>query len=299
MIRRTLLAVAVAANVATPPPPRTFASPEAAVRALQEAVQASNLDEMIAIFGPDGQDLAQSSDAAAGRANREVFIAAMAEGWHLVEAGANRRTLIIGNEEWPFPVPIIKRGSTWRFDTAAGKEEVIARRIGRNELAAISTSRAYVAAQRRYASEPHDGKPAGLYATTFNSAPGMQNGLYWPATHGQKRSPFGDLVAAAADDRDRTTGRTQGTPFQGYFFRIVTTQGPAAPGGAKSYVVDGNLSGGFALVAWPAEYDVTGVMTFIVNQDGIVRQKDLGPDTAARATAIIAYDPDRSWVEVR
>jgi hypothetical protein len=265
------------------------------VRALLDAVKSSNLDAVIAIFGPDGQDLASSSDPATGRANREVFIAAMGEGWHLVSHGATRRTLVLGNESWPFPVPIVKRGTTWVFDTAAGKEEVIARRIGSNELAAIATCHSYVVAQRRYAGDAHDGRPAGLYAASFASASGTHSGLYWPAKRGEKPSPLGDLVAdAAADGKTRVPG----TPFQGYYFRILTAQGTHASGGTKSFLADGRLSGGFALVAWPSQYDVTGVMTFVVNQDGRVWQKDLGTDTASLAAAIMAYDPDSSWTEV-
>lgn len=276
----------------------TFATPEAAVKALQDAVSSGKLDAVIAIFGTDGQALADASDPETGKRNREVFLAAIAEKWHLVNAGTNRKTLVIGNEDWPFPVPLVKKGTSWQFDTAAGKEEVLARRIGNNEIAAIDTCRAYVAAQRRYARDAHDGKPAGLYATAFSSTPGRQDGLFWPTTHGQKPSPLGDLVAKAAADR-ADSSRTPGSPFQGYYFRILTAQGAHATGGAKSYVVDGNLSGGFALVAWPAQYDATGVMTFIVNQDGIVRQKDLGPATATSAAKIAAYDPDPSWHVVR
>ena len=300
MTTRVLWVCLLAVHVAAPPvAPRTFSSPEAAVQALIEAVQASNLDEVVTIFGADGRELAEASDPATGRTNREVFVAAVGEGWHLVSDSATRRTLVIGNEEWPFPVPVVQHGATWQFDTAAGKEEIIDRRIGRNELAAIAASRAYVAAQRRYASESHDGHAAGAYAKTFTSAPGTQSGLYWPASHGEKRSPLGDLIASAADDPARASGQGSGTPFQGYYFRILTAQGAHAPGGAKSYVAGSTLTGGFALVAWPARYDVTGVMTFIVNQDGIVRQKDLGPQTPSRAAAITAYDPDSSWTAVR
>jgi hypothetical protein len=298
MMRRFVVTcLAAAAIAAAPATPRTFASPDAAVRALHDAVKASNVDEVFAIFGQDGQTLASASDPATARVNREVFIAAMAEGWHLVKAGETRRTLVIGNENWPFPVPIVKSGTTWRFDTKAGKEEVLARRIGRNEIATIETCRAYVSAQRRYAADAHDGKPSGLYAMMFTSAPGKHNGLYWPTTRGEKRSPLGDLVAAATGDAEGN--RATGTPFQGYYFRILTAQGAHAGGGAKSYVVNGELAGGFALIAWPAQYDATGVMTFIVNQDGIIRQKDLGTDTATRAAAIAAYDPDATWHEAR
>jgi hypothetical protein len=252
------------------------------------------------IFGPDAQELVDSSDPVTARRIREVFIAAVGEGWRVVDQDAGHKTLEVGNEAWPFPVPLVKTGSTWRFDTAAGKEEVIARRIGRNELAAIATCRTYVAAQRDYARDGHDGKPAGSYATAFNSDPGRQNGLYWPAERGQPRSPLGDLVAQAAEGgQDLASRRAQKQPFHGYYFKILTAQGARAAGGARSYVVNGNLSGGFALVAWPAQYDATGIMTFVVNQDGVVRQKDLGPTSDATAKAMTAYNPDGSWREVR
>jgi hypothetical protein len=276
------------------PTQRTFATPEEGIRALIDAAKASNLEDLLAIFGPEGQELVGSSDAATARQNREVFMVAAAEGWRLVDQGANRKDLIVGNEGWPFPVPLVREGNTWRFDTAAGKEEVLARRIGRNELAAIGTCRTYVTAQRRYAQDGHDGKPTGLFATAFHSDPGKQNGLYWSAVRGQPRSPLGDLVAQASEE-GRTLGtKTERAPFHGYYFKILSAQGAAAPGGAKSYIVNGQMSGGFALVTWPAQYDVTGIMTFIVNQDGIVYEKDLGTQTAT-AAAMTRYNPDASW----
>lgn len=278
---------------------RTFASPEDAVKALVESLKAGNLDQLLTIFGQEGKELIASSDPATARLNRQVFTVAAGEQWHLEDAGPNRKTLVIGNEEWPFPVPLVKEASGWRFDTAAGKEEVVARRIGRNELAAIGTIRAYVTAQRRYAQQGHDGKPAGMYATKFQSDPGKENGLYWPTAKGQRRSPLGDLVAQAAEEGRPVGGREQPSPFHGYYFKILTAQGAAASGGARSYVVKGDMSGGFALLAWPAQYDVTGVMTFLVNQDGIVREKDLGPGTDAAARKMTAYNPDSSWQSVR
>jgi hypothetical protein len=193
-------------------------------------------------------------------------------------------------------VPLVREEPAgWRFDTAAGKEEIIDRRIGRNELAAIRLCRTYVDAQRRYAQKGHDGKPAGLYARTFRSDPGKQNGLYWPAAHGQQRSPLGDLIAEAAEERSRGANARPPTPLHGYYFRILTGQGASAPGGAKDYVVNGEMTGGFALVAWPARYDSTGVMTFVVNQDGVVRETDLGAGTEAAAKRLTLYDPDTSW----
>jgi Protein of unknown function (DUF2950) len=279
---------------------RTFPTPEDAVRALTAAVKAENLREVVAIFGPEGQTLIDSSDATTARRNRQVFAAAVAERWRLEEQSPSRRVLVIGNEDWPFPVPLVNDAGGWRFDTAGGKEEVIARRIGRNELGAILSCRAYVVAQRLYAERGHDGRPAGVYAASFWSDAGRENGLYWPAKHGQKRSPLGDLLAQAAAERTSAGAqRPQRTPFNGYYFKILTGQGPAAPGGAKDYVVNGAMSGGFALVSWPAQYDATGVMTFTVNQDGTVREKDLGRGTDAAVEAMRLFNPDDSWATVQ
>jgi hypothetical protein len=282
------------------PAQRTFETPEAAAQALIATVKAGNMPELLAIFGPDSQDLVSSSDPATGQRNREVFTIAAAEKWRLEDEGANAKTLVIGKEDWPFPIPLLRDTAGWRFDTASGKEEVLARRIGRNELAVIQICHAYVAAQRLYAQHPRDGKPTGLYAASFRSDPGRQNGLYWPTARGEKRSPLGDLVARAAEGGRRVdTGGEKPQAFRGYYFKILTSQGPSAAGGAKDYVVGGAMSGGFALVAWPAEYDVTGIMTFIVNQDGVVHEKDLGPETDKSARMISAYDPDSSWTAVR
>jgi len=279
---------------------RTFASPEDAVKTLVGTVNKGDVDALLAIFGPDGRELLASSDPGTARMNRQVFSVAAAEQWHLTDAGTNRKTLAIGNEDWPFPVPLVKDAGGWRFDTAAGKEEVIARRIGANELAAIDTVRAYVTAQRRYAAQGHDGNQPGAYAKKFKSDPGKEVGLYWPATRGQKRSPLGDLVAQAAEEGRQVGGdRSQPSPFHGYYFKILSAQGSAASGGAKPYDVKGRMSGGFALVAWPAQYDATGITTFIVNQDGIVRQKDLGPGSDAAARKMSAYNPDGSWRPVQ
>ena len=303
-MRRLLIAtvtcaclVAITACGGTEPPTgRTFATPEEAVAELRRAVDAGQLDDLRAVFGPDAQALVDSSDAVTARRNREVFTVAMREGWRLEDAGTSRKTLVIGHEEWPFPIPLVSDGERWRFDTAAGKEEILARRIGRNELAVIRLCQTYVAAQRVYARRGHDGRPPGLFAAKFRSDPGKHNGLYWPAAAGATPSPLGDLVARATEEgtMSREAG-PQPSPFHGYYFRILTAQGPSATAGAMDYLVDGALSRGFAMIAWPAQYDVTGVMTFIVNHEGVVRQKDLGPGTDATARAIRAYDPDPSW----
>ena len=279
---------------------RTFATPEDAVRALIKAAKAGSLEDVVAIFGPDGQELVDSSDPATARRNRDVFTVAAAEAWRLADQDGGRKVLVVGNEGWPFPVPLIKVDSGWRFDTAAGKEEVLDRRIGRNELMVIRICRTYVVAQQLYAEKGHDGQPAGLYARTFRSDSGRQNGLFWPAARGQKRSPLGDLVAsAAAEGRPLGKDGPQPSPFHGYYFKILTAQGPSAAGGAKDFVSDGRMSGGFALVAWPAQYDSTGVMTFVVNRDGIVREKDLGAGSDAQARAMTLYDPDASWTAIQ
>jgi hypothetical protein len=275
---------------------RTFGTPEEAAKTLVETVRNGDVDALLAIFGPEGKDLLESSDRATARMNQQVFTIAAAERWYLEDAAPNRKTLVIGNEEWPFPVPLVKDAAAWRFDTAAGKEEILARRIGRNELDTIATLRAYVTAQQRYAAQARDGKPSGIYATKLASDPGKQNGLYWPTTKGQPRSPLGELVAQAAEEgRAIDNASAQPAPFHGYLFKILTAQGPAASGGARSYIVKGEMSGGFAMVAWPAQYDATGVMTFIVGSDGSIRQKDLGPGTDAAARKITAYNPDSSW----
>ena len=276
-----LAALVSCTRPAPTPTARTFDTPESAVRALVEAAKAKNLEDVVTIFGPEGRDLVDSSDPATARRNRQVFAVAVAERWQLVDQKNGSKVLVIGNEAWPFPIPLVKGASGWGFDTAAGKEEILDRRIGRNELAVIRISRTYVGAQRLYASRGHDGLPAGRYARTFASEPGRQNGLYWPARRGEKRSPLGDLVAHAAEEGRALgkDGKEAPPPFHGYYFKILTGQGPAAAGGAKSYLADEKMSGGFALVAWPAQYDATGIMTFIVNQDGVVHQSDLGADT--------------------
>jgi hypothetical protein len=290
------LSSAAAADVRQP----TFATPEAAVAALINAAKAARPEDLLAIFGPEGRDLVDVSDPATGRRNREVFVVAVAEAWRLVDQGPTRKVLVVGHEGWPFPVPLVREGNVWRFDSAAGREEILARRIGRNELAAIRICRTYVAAQKEYASRGHDGKPSGIYAQKFRSGQGRQDGLYWPVTRGQPHSPLGDLVAEAAQEGRPLDGdRQEPSPFYGYYFKILTGQGSHAAGGAKDYVANGEMSGGFALVAWPAQYDATGVMTFVVNQDGIVHESDLGSATGSRAQGMTRYDPDSSWRPVQ
>jgi hypothetical protein len=276
--------------------PQTFSTPEEAVHALIDTVRAGDLDALVALFGPEGQELVDTSDAATGRRNREVFLAAIAEGWRLADLAPDRRELVLGNEAWPFPTPLVRTDAGWAFDAAAGREEIVNRRIGRNELAVIRILNDYVAAQRAYALTGHDAKPAGLYARRFGSTPGTQDGLYWPAQRGEPRSPLGVLIAKAAEEGYRReqddTGRS---PFHGYYFRILEGQGKAAKHGALDYVVDGGMSRGFGLVAWPVHYGASGIMTFIVNQEGVPHEKDLGAETASLVDAITRYDPDPTW----
>jgi hypothetical protein len=281
------------------PPDRTFATPEDAVRSLISAVATERVADIVEMFGPEGNALVETSDPASARRGREIFLAAAAEGWHLADREGGGKTLIVGNEAWPFPAPLIRERTGWRFDTAAGREEIIARRIGRNELSAIDACETYVRAQHLYAREAHDGRPSGVYAAVFRSDRGKENGLYWPAARGARRSPLGDLFADADPRLIANEQRDRPVPFHGYYFRILTAQGASAPGGVKDYIANDEMTGGFALVAWPAQYDVTGVMTFIVRSDGVVRQKDLGAGTDATARAMSVYDPDTSWTSAR
>jgi hypothetical protein len=279
--------------------PRVFATPDEAVRVLIDVARKNDLDGLTALFGAAGQDLIDTSDEATGRRNRQVFVAAVKEGWHLHDAGRDRKELVIGNESWPFPVPLVKGSGGWSFDAAAGHEEILNRRIGRNELAVIRVLNDYVAAQRAYAAAGHDGKPAGLYARRFGSAAGKQDGLYWPARRGEPRSPLGVLVAQASGEGYHRRDGEGPSPLYGYYFRILEGQGAAAKGGAAEYVVNDEMKGGFALVAWPVHHGASGVMTFVVNQEGVPYEKDLGAETEAAARKITRYDPDSTWRAVQ
>jgi hypothetical protein len=274
-----------------------FATAEAAAAALKEALQADDLERMQAIFGREWMQLAGSGDSVADQNDRQVIALAMDQSWRWAPHGTGAQELIIGDEQWPFPVPLVKTGNAWQFDSEAGLEEVLARKIGANELGVIRICHDYVRAQKEYASQPHDGKPAGLFAQRFRSTPGHQDGLYWGPKRGEQNSPLHELVTAAvAEGYD--PNKADASPFRGYRFRILTAQGPAAPGGQKSYVVNGDMTGGFALLAWPAKYAFSGVTSFVVGPDGVVYQKDLGDDTVAQALLPAEYDPDKSWTAV-
>jgi hypothetical protein len=269
------------------------------VQALVNATEDANQQEMLAIFGDDGKDLVYSGDPVQDRASRESFLKDYRAKHRLVMQGGDAATLEVGRHDWPMPIPIVKDGSAWRFDTAAGKEELVYRRIGHNELGAIAVCRGYITAQADYAAIGHDGLPPGLYAQQLVSDPGTQNGLYWETADGVQPSPAGPFLANAGGQGYAAAGLGgQGQPYHGYLYRILKAQGPAAKGGANDYLRDGKLIGGVALVAYPAQYKVGGVMTFIIDMNGEVYQKDLGDKTPDVATTMTAYDPDGSWKPV-
>jgi hypothetical protein len=279
---------------------RTFSSPEQAVSALVAAATSGDADALRELFGPGSERVLASGDPVADRHNLEVFAVAISEGWSLRRIDGSSRELTVGPEDWPFPIPLAKDRHGWWFDIAAGEEEVLARRIGRNELAAIGTLQSYATAQRDYASVGHDGRPAGVYAQRVRSEPGRRNGLYWPASGPQEApSPLGEFAAQAEAQGYRDGSEGGARPYNGYFFRILTRQGPDAPGGRADYVVNGDMTGGFAMIAFPAEYMNSGVMTFLVGPDGIVYESDLGPGTGVDASAVTEFNPGPGWSLVR
>ena len=278
---------------------KTFKSSEEAAKSLMDAVKSNDTKQLLAIFGPAGKDLVSSGDEVADKAGREQFVKDYEEKSNLEKETDNKVALVVGNREWPFPIPIVKKGETWVFGTMAGKEELLNRRIGRNELDTIQTCLAYVDAQREYAMKDRDSDKVREYAQRFGSTKGRKDGLYWEAKEGEEQSPLGSLAAQAV--REGYKGRKPGdkpSPYHGYFYRILKAQGKNAPGGAYDYVVNGKMIGGFALVAYPAEYGASGIMTFVVNHDGVVYQKDLGKETGKVASAMTKYDPDKTWEQV-
>jgi hypothetical protein len=280
--------------------PRHFDSPSQAMDTLLEAIRSDDMPALQAIFGPDSEELLSSGDEVADREGRQRFLAAAEERTEFEEEGGERVVVSLGADDWPFPIPLVKKKDQgWYFDSDAGKEELINRRIGRDELNAISVARAYVDAQHEYAELDPSGEDIRQYAQKFLSSEGKHDGLYWPAEEDEPESPMGPLVAEAVEaGYDKKAEGDQPTPYYGYYFRILTAQGPHAPGKAKNYVEDGRMTKGFALVAYPAEYGNSGIMSFIVNQNGIVFQKDLGEDTDAIAEMMTEYDPDDSWEPV-
>lgn len=276
---------------------RLFASPDEAIKALQAATAAKDISALNEIFGPEVQELL-TGDKVQDANNAQRFATVMAQGCTPVPEGEDKITLEVGTNNWPMPIPLVKTNGQWRFDTAAGKEEIINRHIGKDELYAIGVCRAYVAAQRQYASANPEAGGGVQYAQKFKSTPGKKDGLYWPAAQNEPASPFGPLVAEAQAEGYFKHKGTGPHPFHGYYFRILTRQGQGAPGGKMNYMNHGNLTGGFALVAYPEHWDQSGIMTFIVNQDGKVYQRNFGEKTSRIAGAMKAYNPDSEWTLV-
>jgi hypothetical protein len=278
----------------------TFASPDDAVKAVLSAFAAHDKDQLQRIFGPDGDDLLDSGDAVADQQTAKRFTDAYNEKHRFEYSDDGKKaTLCIGNDDWPMPIPIVKDSASgaWSFDTDAGKDEIVNRRIGRNELDVIQVCKAICDAQQEYVQLDPDGNGIPEYAAKIVSDPGKKNGLYWPTQPGEKASPLGDLAAKATAEGYGGQPRQEGElrPYHGYFYKLITAQGPNAQGGAMDYMVNGQLIGGFAVVAWPADYGNSGIMTFITNYQGEVYQKDLGEQTDATAKAMKAFDPDPSW----
>jgi DUF2950 family protein len=290
-----------APEAAKPPTPKTtvvqpkgFPSAEEALQAFVAALRADDSKALLAILGSEGRTLISSGDPVADRQGRQTFLREYDAANRLV--ASDKATVVrIGNDDWPFPIPLVMEGGQWRFDARQGREEIIARRVGRNELYTIQTCLAYVDAQREYYSEDRNGDGILEYAQQFASSPGKRDGLYWATKPGEPPSPLGDLVVRArAEGYHRAKGGGP-TPFHGYLYRILTAQGPAARDGAYNYITRGHMIAGFAMVAFPAQYGASGVMTFLVNHDGVVFQKDLGPKTSSIAFAMKQFNPDGTW----
>jgi hypothetical protein len=280
---------------------QTFASPQEAVTALVTAAQNHDTNALHQIFGPEGRQLV-SPDAVQAAQAYALFVQRLAEKVVLLTNSDDNISLQIGAEGWPFPIPLVSQNGQWHFDTAAGKREILHRRIGMDELGAIDVCHTYVEAQREYASQDRLGDGVLAYAQFLHSDPGTHNGLFWPAEAGEDLSPLGPLIAAARGEGYQHTAKMlndQLAPYHGYYFKILTRQGKHAPGGKYNYLINGRMIAGFALVAWPAEWCNTGVMTFIVNQQGKVYQSNLGPKTAKIASKIKAFDPDDKWTVVQ
>lgn len=273
------------------PDGKAFPTADAAARALVDAAKTDNVPELIRILGPSGKDIVSTRDQVADRKNLRTFAARATQKMRLVpyHGRQNEKTLLAGNDNWPLPIPIMEVNGKWYFDTARGKKEIMARRIGSNELDAIDVARGYVEAQDDYAEMHRTAAGVPYYAQKIISSPGQQDGLYWLGEPGQVQSPIGSTIAQALAE-----GYTKGQPYRGYYFKVLTGQG-ANVGPAMSYLDNGAMTRGFALMAWPAQYGSTGVMTFLVDRSGIVYQKNLGPGTANIAAAYTAYNPDSTW----
>jgi hypothetical protein len=280
-----------------------FPSPDAAASALVAAGKADDMKTLNSILGPDADQVLSSGDPVADKKARTDFLSRYQEMHRLAYDDRGRVILYIGAENWPVPLPLVKKNGGWIFDTAAGKEELLSRRVGRNELFTINVLEDLADAQTEYASEARDGESADQFAQKILSDTGKRNGLYWETAEGQPESPIGPLIASASAEGYKAEGYKKDgggspIPFHGYYYKVLTAQGKNAPGGAKNYLVDGKMTKGFAFLAYPAEYRSSGVMTLMINQDGVIVQKDLGPDTSKLASAITEFNPDKTWQEV-
>jgi hypothetical protein len=277
-----------------------FTAPEVAVQTLLEAIQKNSTEALLAIFGADEKALVFSGDEVADRAERDRFVAMFQDSHRLEYDNPETIVLHVGSEDWPFPIPLVKADDQWVFDTAAGKEEILNRRIGRNELQAIQVLSAYVDAQREYRAMDRDGDHVHEYAQRLVSTPGTKDGLYWEAAAGEPMSPFGPLVAQAAEEgyTPHVSGEAQAAPYQGYFYKILKRQGPQAPGGEYDYMINGNMLLGFALVAYPADYGASGIMTFLVNHTDVIYEKELGECTDDIVKVMSQFNPDDTWKKV-
>jgi hypothetical protein len=274
---------------------QVFATPEEAVKALQEATQSEDHTALRTIFGPDVEDIL-SGDKVQEASELATFTKAIASECNLSKEGDDKVILNVGGENWPFPIPLVKKDGQWQFDVAAGKDEILNRRIGRDELNTIDVMQHYVDAQRDYASVDRDGNGVLKYAQKIISSAGKQDGLYWEASDEAGQSPFGPMIAKATTEGYSAKKKTEEPqPYQGYYYKVLKAQGAAAAGGKYNYVINGNMIAGFALVAWPSIYGQSGIMTFIVNQQGKVYQKNCGPETAKVAAGMSEYNPDKSW----
>ena len=275
---------------------KSYASPEEALQNLIKAARSNDTKELAAILGPSSKEIISSGDPVADKNGREHFVALYDEKVVIEGAETGKAVFSIGNEDYPFPIPLVKKGKTWRFDTRAGKEELLNRRIGRNELAVIDIMRTYVDAQREYYATDWDGDNSMEFAQKIGSTPGKKDGLYWAAKEGEKLSPLGPLAAKAASEG--YTKRKENTALHGYYFKILKAQGKDAEGGAFDYIVNGKMILGYAMVAWPAQYGSSGIMSFIVNQNGIVYQKNMGKESSKVAASMKLFNPDTSWKKV-
>jgi hypothetical protein len=277
---------------------KAYGTPEEAARDLVAAVKTGDSNALGAILGPDGKSIISSGDKVADKEAGARFVKAFEESSKIEKTGDAKATLAVGKDAWPLPIPIVKDAAGWRFDTKAGLEEILNRRIGRNELSVMQVALAYVDAQREYYLRNPQNAKLLQYAQKFASAQGKRDGLYWPTKAGEQSSPLGPLVAGARTEGYRKGDGGKPATYHGYHYRILKGQGPDAPGGAYDYVVKGGMIGGHALVAWPATYGNSGVMTFMVNHDGVVYEKDLGPQTASAVQKIAKFNPDKTWKKV-